>query len=101
MKTVGMFLFTVCFLLPSSTAYGDAAKKVRQGVSYYRAQEFKKASNAFAEADVAKPDNDRITFDRACAYAAQGDTEKAKELYRTAALSRDIGLGGPLSLQPW
>ncbi len=92
MRACNPLLLIICLLLPSTAAYGDAAKKVKQGISHYRAQEFKKAVNAFAEADVAKPDNDLITFDRACAYAAQGDTEKATELYRTAALSRDTSL---------
>ena len=92
MRACNPLLLIICLLLPSTAAYGDAAKKVKQGISHYRAQEFKQAVNAFAEADVAKPDNDLITFDRACAYAAQGDTEKATELYRTAALSRDTKL---------
>ena len=91
-RTAALFLFMIGLLVPPTAAHGDAAKKVKQGIAYFRAQDFKKAVNSFAEADVARPDNDLITFDRACAYAAQGDTEKAAELFRTAALSRDTRL---------
>ena len=92
MRTAGLFLLMMGLLFPPAAAHGDAAKKVKQGIAHFRAQDFKKAANAFTEADVARPDNDLITFDRACAYAAQGDTEKAAELFRTAALSRDTRL---------
>ena len=92
MRTAGLFLFMISLLFPPAAAHGDAAKKVKQGIAHFLAQDFKKAANAFTEADVAKPDNDLISFDRACAYAAQGDIEKAAELFRTAALSRDTRL---------
>jgi hypothetical protein len=94
MRIAGLFLFMVSLLFPSDAAYGDAAKKVKQGIAHFHAQDFKKAANAFTEADVAKPDNDLITYDRACAYAAQDDIEKAAELFRAAALSRDTRLAG-------
>ena len=92
MRTVGLVLFMMSLLFPPATAHGDAAKKVAEGIAYFRGQDFKKAANAFTEADVARPDNDLIAFDRACAYAAGGDIEKAAELFRTAALSRDTQL---------
>lgn len=76
---------------PASTA----VQKVREGIRYFIGGEFESASNAFVEADKAEPDNSTIAFDRACALAASGDSEKieeARQLFRDAALARDVGL---------
>ena len=78
-----------------STALGggrEAARRVREGMAHFEAGEYEKAAEAFAEADVALPEDAWIAFDRACVYAAQGDTEKAGEGFEQAALSRDAGL---------
>ncbi|GAF90428.1 unnamed protein product, partial [marine sediment metagenome] len=65
----------------------DATEKVRQGVRHYNQEDYEAAGKAFAEADVAQPDDPRIAYDRACAYAAGGDADKAIELFQQAALS--------------
>jgi len=75
-----------------SAGSGDAADKVERGIKHYSAGDYKAAAAAFAEADVAQPDDPRIIFDRACVYAAAGDVERAVELFQTAALSPDPAL---------
>ncbi len=69
-----------------------AVRKVRDGIRQFQAGDMKTAGKAFAEADVARPDDLRIAFDRACVYAATGDSDKARELLQQAALSRDVTL---------
>ncbi len=66
-----------------------AYRHVNDGIQHYRAGNFEAADRAFAEADIALPEDDRIAYDRACVFAARGDTDKAIELFRQAALSRD------------
>jgi tetratricopeptide (TPR) repeat protein len=76
---------------PASTA----VRKVRKGIRFFVGGEFESAGKAFSEADKAEPDNATIVFDRACALAASGDSEKVEEaqkLFRNAALARDVGL---------
>lgn len=78
---------------PASTA----VQKVREGIRYFVSGEFESAGKSFTEADKAEPDNATIAFDRACALAASGDTEKveeARKFFRDAALARDVGLAG-------
>ena len=83
-------------LLPASARGGtrEAAERVRQGITHFQAKQYEQAAKAFAEADVARPDDPWIAFDRACAYAAQGDADKAVERFEQAALSRDHRLAG-------
>ena len=67
------------------------AGKVREGISSYRAGDYKQAAEVFSEAESAQPDDLRIAFDRGTALAAQGD-DKAVELLQKAALSPDLQL---------
>jgi len=69
-----------------------AEKKVREGLQHFAAGEFAAAGEAFTEADVAQPEEATIAFDRACALAAAGDVEKARELLQQSALARDSRL---------
>lgn len=72
-----------------------AYRRVNEGIQHYRAEDFEAADRAFAEADIALPENDRIAYDRACVFAARGDpgdADKAIELFRQAAMSRDAQL---------
>ena len=80
-------------LIPSiaSAGSGEAASKVREGISSYRAGDYKQAAEVFSEAESAQPDDLRIAFDRGTALAAQGD-DKAVELLQKAALSPDLQL---------
>jgi len=82
-----VILFTLPAPLPAATR--QAAEKVRQGISHFRAEDYDQAAKAFAEADVSRPDDPWIAFDRACAYAAQGEADKALELFERAAMTRD------------
>jgi len=75
--------------VPALAGLRDAAQKVKQGVRHYNEQDYTAAAKAFAEADVAQPDDPQIAYDRACAMAAAGDVDKATELYQQAALSPD------------
>ncbi len=68
---------------------GKAAQYVRQGIQHFQAGDFEAAGKAFAEADVALPDNPCVGFDRACAQSALGEVDKATELLRDSAMSRD------------
>ena len=43
------------------------------------------AAKAFAEAETAEPDDPRILFNLACAKAAEGELDKATELYQQVA----------------
>ncbi len=75
--------------------YGSTKKAYRHvndGIQHYRAGDFEAADRAFAEADVALPEDERIAYDRACVFAARGDADKAIELFRQAAMSRDAQL---------
>lgn len=67
------------------SAAPDAAEMVRQGIAFYAAGDYKGAAAAFSEADVARPDDPRIAFDRAAVLGAQGDADKATGLLRKAA----------------
>lgn len=82
----------LAMLAPAQASERDAAAKVRAGLERFSAGDFKAASEAFAEADTAKPDDAWIAFDRAAALAAQGEGDKALDLFRKASLSRDAGL---------
>ena len=77
---------------PGFGAASTADRKVRDGIWHFSKGEFAAAGKAFAEADVAAPENRTISFDRACALAAAGDIEKAQELFRESALARETNL---------
>jgi hypothetical protein len=70
----------------------EAAEKVREGIASYRSGDYAGAAAAFQEADLARPDDLRIAFDRGVALAAQGDTAKAVELLQKAALAPEVEL---------
>lgn len=86
----------ICLVLLGSTLGGiwdsSAARQVQQGIQSFLSGDYEAAGQAFDAADSAEPENDRITFDRACALNAQGKLDEARELFQTAALSRDAGL---------
>jgi len=77
---------------PALAGLGEAADKVRQGIAQYQAGQYRAAAEAFAAADLARPDDPRIMFDRAAALESQGDLEKAAALYQKAALGSDQDL---------
>jgi Ca-activated chloride channel family protein len=81
----------LCLAAPGFATAGvrDAVRHVDEGIQQFRRGEYAAAGRHFAEADVALPDHPRIAFDRACAAAAAGETERAVELFQQAALARD------------
>ncbi|MFH1266710.1 MAG: hypothetical protein ABIK89_13350, partial [Planctomycetota bacterium] len=87
-----ILLTLLCLPGVAMAGLGEAVEKVREGVTHYKQGDYKTAGKAFAEADVALPDDPRIAFDRACALAAAGDADKAVELFQQAALSPDPNL---------
>lgn len=87
-------LFLLLSLIGVSVSLGfgpasTAVERVREGIKAFAAGDFEAAGKAFTEADVAEPENPTIAFDRACALSAAGDVDKARELFREAALARD------------
>lgn len=76
-------------LLPGVAMAGqrEAAAQVRLGMEHYEQGQYDKAGEAFAEADVALPDDPRIAYDQACVCLVRGDTDKAIELFQKAALA--------------
>jgi Ca-activated chloride channel homolog len=81
----------LCLAAPGSATAGvrDAVRHIDEGIRQFRQGEYAAAGRHFAEADVALPDHPRIAFDRACAAAAAGETERAVEFFQQAALARD------------
>jgi len=69
-----------------------AYRRVNEGIGYYQAGDYEAADRAFSEADVALPEDERIAFDRACVFAARGEPDKAIELFRQSAMSRNARL---------
>ncbi len=69
-----------------------AVKKVREGVRRFSEGNYAAATEAFDEADAARPEDARIAFDRACSLAAQGQADEAQELFQQAALAREADL---------
>ena len=74
---------------PAEAAFGSAAGKVSEGIEAFRGGDFKTANEAFAEAEKSLPKEPRIAFDRGCAFAAQGENEKAVEQFLAAATAKD------------
>ncbi len=89
---VAALLLLLAMTVAAQAGQREAAAKVRAGIDRFSAGDFKAASEAFAEAEAAKPDDAWIAFDRAAAQAAQGEVDKAAELLRQASLSRNARL---------
>ncbi|MFN0053147.1 MAG: VWA domain-containing protein [Planctomycetales bacterium] len=73
---------------------GEPQSAVREGLRLYSAGEFEPAREQFAAAAAALSEQKGspsaiATFDEACACHRQGETERARELYLQAGLSRD------------
>ncbi len=94
-RTLGVLVpLCLCAFLavPCAAGTSQAAAKVGEGLAAYRAGQYAQAAEAFAEADIARPDDPRITFNRATALAAQGEAEQAIELFQKAGLGSVPGL---------
>ena len=74
---------------PVVAASSNAAREVEQGIGAFRGGDFKAASEAFGEAAEALPNEPRIAFDRGCAFAAQGENDKAIEQFQIAAAAQN------------
>ena len=89
-SVVSMIFLLFWCALPA--AADDAVEKVREGIRQFRQGNMESAEKAFAEADLARPDNDIITFNRACVFDVRGDRDKAIDLFQKASLSREGNL---------
>ncbi|MFO0949304.1 MAG: hypothetical protein U1D30_25900 [Planctomycetota bacterium] len=67
----------------------EAAARVAEGIKHFQAGDYKAADKAFTDAENVHPDEAKIPFDRACALAAQGEFDKAIELFQQCAAARD------------
>jgi Ca-activated chloride channel homolog len=74
---------------PVQAASASPARSVAQGVEAFRGGDFKTAAEAFGAAAEAMPSEPRIAFDRGCAYAAQGEHDKAVEQFQAVAVSQN------------
>ena len=82
-------------VLPACLGFGvadSAFELVRDGIAKYSGGDFQAAAEAFEKADEFDALNPRILFDQACAKAALGETDKARDLYLQAALGRDTSV---------
>lgn len=87
-----VFGFSSLGAAPAEAAFNSAAQKVEEGVTAFRGGDFKTASEAFGAAAEALPNDLRIAFDQGCAFAAQGETDKAIEQFQLAAAAQDRSL---------
>ena len=78
--------------LPLVASEDEGRRKVAEGIRLFANGDHAAAERAFAEADVLLPENARIAYDRACALEAQGDLDRAVDLYTRAALSRETAV---------
>ncbi len=90
-KPTTIILLLALLGLPTAApaASPNAADQVKLGIEQFEAGDYAAASEAFARADATQPDDRRIAFDRACAYAAAGDEARAIEWFQKAALTED------------
>lgn len=94
------FLFAGLILLlagilstaPLRAGNDEGRRKVAEGIRLFANGDHAGAERAFAEADILLPENARIAYDRGCAFEAQGDFDRAVELYSRAALSRETAV---------
>jgi len=77
---------------PLCAGNDEGRRKVAEGIRLFAGGDHAGAERAFAEADVLLPENARIAYDRGCAFEAQGDFDRAVELYSRAALSRETAV---------
>ena len=79
------FVLFSMLVIPAWAGTSDAADKVHEGIAKFKSGDFKAASEAFSAADDTLPNELRIAFDRGCAYAAQGEYDKAVEQFQKSA----------------
>ena len=100
-KAVGVFLSFRCVLLTiaavmamqcpqASAADRSVVASVREGLRKFFAGDYEEAEKEFAAAELADPANLVVTYDRACALVASGDSDQAKELFLKSAMARDL-----------
>ena len=88
LASLSLLLLLLTLATPAMADPG-VVDKVREGVILYQKGNYSGAATAFRAAETTRPDDLRITFDRACALAASGDVDKAVDLFQKAAVSRD------------
>ncbi|MCA9146187.1 MAG: hypothetical protein H6823_16730 [Planctomycetaceae bacterium] len=74
---------------PVHGATASARQQVRTGLKQHQAGDYSAAAESFAAAQKILPEEPRVTYDRACALAAEGKREEATDLFQQAALARE------------
>jgi len=78
----------VCSSDSARGATSSARQQIRTGLKQHLAGDYTAAAESFAAAEKALPEEPRVTYDRACALAAQGKREEATDLFQQAAIAR-------------
>ncbi|MBI2479850.1 MAG: hypothetical protein HYV60_14820, partial [Planctomycetia bacterium] len=86
---LGLAIFLAGIMAGDSVlgATASARQQVRTGLKQHQAGDYSAAAESFAEAQKILPEEPRVTYDRACALAAQGKRADATDLFRQAALA--------------
>ena len=82
----------VCICESAHGTTVSARQQVRAGLAQHQAGDYSAAAESFSEAQKMLPEEPRVTYDRACALAAQGKREEATDLFQQAAIAREPGL---------
>lgn len=84
----------LALMLMASAARGgdDLHALVREGQRLYASGQVGEAQEKFAAAELLAPEDAHVAYNRARAYQAAGELEKAEEYYRKASLTLDAEL---------
>jgi len=77
---------------PARAGGNDLHALVADGGRLFRSGNYAAAQEKFAAAEVLSPENPLLAYNRALAYQAAGEIEKAEEYYRKSALASDPAL---------
>ena len=86
---VAALLVGLSLVTASEGAATDAPEKVQEAVERFRDGELEEAMRLLQEADLVRPEDSVIDFDRGVVHQAQGEVEDARTLYQDAATARD------------
>lgn len=85
----GVLALLIVALLTGADSPASALKKVRQGLTLFRAQKFAEAETAFSEAEQLDSENATIRYDLACAALAAGHVDRARGLLISVSRTKD------------
>lgn len=90
-RRTGVVLLTIAAIVGTDRPE-SVVEKVREGIRLFRASEFETSKQRFSEAVELDPENAVAVFDEACAAAAAGQTDTARDLFQKTSLSSDRDL---------